>query len=67
MCWTMRRFLFNEVYTSEVMDKRGIFLGHVLIFVTNVKRLKGITFITSSIAKSSIDSLSSNVLFQLYP
>ena len=53
MYWTMRRFLLNEVYTSEVMDKRGIFLGHVLIFVTNVKRLKGINFITSSIAKSS--------------
>ena len=50
---TMRRFLLNEVYTSEVMDKRGIFLGHVLIFVTNVKRLKGINFITRSIAKSS--------------
>ena len=49
----MRRFLLNEVYTSEVMDKRGIFLGHVLIFVTNVKRLKGINFITGSIAKSS--------------
>lgn len=53
MYWTMRRFLLNEVYTSEVMDKRGIFLGHVLIFVTNVKRLKGINFITGSIAKSS--------------
>ena len=53
MYWTMRRFLLNEVYTSEVMDKRGIFLGHVSIFVTNVKRLTGINFITISTAKSS--------------
>ena len=44
---------FSTKYTLQKSWIKEAFLGHVLIFVTNVKRLKGINFITSSMAKSS--------------